>query len=365
MTITQKKITKKLLLSLSAKPETSLFLEILQEGIDNEATTCVEPHLLDLKNISANANKLVFVSQKNFLPFIEKGLPGIVISQKNIELPNLPSEITIFQTPSLSATMALVLPFLDDTRDRFANSIHPTAVVSANAQIGKGVRIGPFSVIGDDAVLEEESIIGPHCNIELGGKVGKRTILHSHVFLGARCTIGDDCEVFSFTTIGSDGFGFVQDSSKKRHKIPQLGTVKIGHRVTIGASCTIDRATLSETLIDDGTKIDNLCHIAHNCRIGKNGALTAGFNVAGSTTIGNNFMCGGQTGIADHVAITDNVILGARSGVTNDIPESGVYGGFPIQPMRDSVRTLASLPHLADLRRTVAQIQKKLGLEKK
>ncbi len=328
------------------------------------STTCVEPG-------NTQPNSLVFISTPDHLELTDPRNASIIVAHESLSqiiVQNLNEKtqlqaISIFLTKSIPASMSILLSYFDKKMLRFPDLIHPSSAISSTAKIGRNVRIGPFSSIGDGAEIGDHAVIGPNCNIEAGAKLGDRSILHSHVFLGAHCIVGHDSEIHPFTCIGSDGFGYVQDPMKKRHKIPQLGIVRIGHFVEIGASCTIDRATLSETIIGDGTKIDNLSHFAHNVKIGKNCAITAGFNIAGSSKIGDNFMCGGQTGVADHTNITDNVTIGARGGVTKDVTEPGAYAGFPLEPMRNAVRTLASLPHLADLRKAVSQIQKKLGIE--
>jgi UDP-3-O-[3-hydroxymyristoyl] glucosamine N-acyltransferase len=196
--------------------------------------------------------------------------------------------------------------------------------------------------------------------IEKEALIGARSILHSLIHIGADCEIGEDCEIHPHTTIGADGFGFVPDAQNLNHKVPQLGKVILEDRVEIGASCTIDRATLGETLIGAGCKFDNLIHIAHNCVIGKNALLAGGFAVAGSTHIGDNFKAGGAASVADHVHICDNVTIGGYSGVTKDITEPGAYTGYPLQPWREGLRTLASLPNVPEMRRELAELRKSL-----
>lgn len=343
-------------LELSKISEYSALLRPIATQSELVATRCVEPAFGD-------PNSLVFISKPEHLPLVEEKKPTMIIAAEDLQLPTFQWPVSVFKTQSIAASLSLVLPFFDGKKLRFPNLIHSSAVIASTANVGKNVRIGAYSVIGENTEIGDGAIIGPFCNIERDSKVGPRSLLHSHVFLGAHCVIGHDSEIHPFTSIGSDGFGYVQDKTQKRHKIPQIGIVRIGNFVEIGASCTIDRATLHETLIEDGTKIDNLCHFAHNVKIGKNGAITAGFNIAGSSRIGDNFMCGGQTGVADHIQITDNVLIGARGGVTKDVTVSGAYAGFPLEPMRNAVRTLASLPYLAELRKTVSQIQKKINLE--
>jgi UDP-3-O-[3-hydroxymyristoyl] glucosamine N-acyltransferase len=349
-------LTSKKIAELAQIPTQSQFLQIQSLNEKMRVLSCAEPEL-------AGENSLVFISKPEHLAFVEKNRPSIIISHIDLKAPPFSWNPSFFRTPSIAASMSILLPFFDRKRMRFPGGIHVTASISPSAVIGQNVRIGAYSVIGENVVIEDNVTIGPHCNLEMASHVGQNSLLHSHVFLGASCVLGERCEIHPFTCIGSDGFGYVQDAHKKRHKIPQIGRVRIGNDVEIGSSCTIDRATLSETVIGDGTKIDNLCHFAHNVKIGRNGAITAGFNVAGSSEIGDNFMSGGQAGVSDHMKVVDNVTVGARAGIVKDVTEPGMYSGFPLEPMRSAMKTLASLPHLSELRKTVAKIQKKLNIE--
>ena len=187
-------------------------------------------------------------------------------------------------------------------------------------------------------------------------------MLHPHVFVGAGCELGRDCEVHPHTSIGSDGFGYAVGASRRPQKLSHLGNVCIGDEVEIGSNCAIDRATLSSTHIRSGTKLDNLCHIAHNCDLGEDGFYTAGFMMAGSTTIGRRFMTGGNSVVSAHLKLADDVVLAGRSTVTSDVPEPGHYGGYPLQPLKDFMRTLAALGQLTEIRRNLNRVLKHLQL---
>jgi len=155
----------------------------------------------------------------------------------------------------------------------------------------------------------------------------------------------------------------VKAHDQRQHKIPQLGIVVLEDFVEFGANCAVDRATLGETRIGEGTKFDNLCHVAHNCQIGRHSVYAAGFFVAGSSTIGDHFMVGGTTAVGDHLQISDNVTLGGRSVVTSDIPKAGAYAGYPLEPFAEARRTLVNLTYVTKMRKQLLQIQKHLGLK--
>jgi UDP-3-O-[3-hydroxymyristoyl] glucosamine N-acyltransferase len=301
----------------------------------------------------------------NSLELAKKALDAsaaILILDRKIDLTklNLPKDISIFTTPSISAAMALILPLFEQKSQRFPKGIHPTASIAKSAQIGPHVSIGAYVVVGENAKIQEGTMIGAQSVVEADAQIGKGCILHSHVFIGARCILGNFCEIHPQTTIGSDGFGFIKDPQGNQMKIPQVGIVVLEDQVEIGSHCAIDRATLGETRIGRGSKFDNFCHIAHNNKIGKNNVFAGGFMMAGSSSIGDECVFGGGTLVTDHVHITNKVIVGGKSGVTKDITEPGAYTGFPLEPLKDGLRTLANMTKLTELRRDVAEIKEKL-----
>lgn len=308
-------------------------------------------------------NSLVFISKTAHLESLKDRKNLIVIALEKLEVPE-ENSFCWFSTPSIQAAMATSLPFLEDKPQRFFKGIHPTAVISPSAQVHPTAHIGPYSVVGDHVKIGQGTIIGPQCVIERQAEIGQDCLLHAQVFIGARCKLGNQCEIHPNTTIGSDGFGYVQDpSSKVRHKIPQIGIVVVEDNVEIGAGCAIDRATLGETRIGQGTKLDNLVHIGHNNKIGKHNAITAGFGMAGTSEIGDNCVFGGHTAIADHIKICNDVVIGGKSGVTGDITEPGAYVGYPVVPMPLGMKIMASLSALPEIRKQMKLIMRHLNLK--
>jgi len=263
-----------------------------------------------------------------------------------------------FSVRAIPMAMATLLRYFDRKAERFTGwgPRHPSALVHATAVIGRDVVLGPYCVVGAGASIGDGVLIGAHAVIECGARVGAGSILHPHVFLGAACEVGERCEIHPHTTIGSDGFGYAKDATGRPQKIPHLGRVVIGDEVEIGGNCSIDRATLTATYIRSGAKLDNICHIAHNCDLGENGFYTAGFMMAGSTTIGRNFQTGGNSVVSAHLTLADDVILAGRSTVTNDVTEPGLYGGYPLQPLREALKTLVSLGQLNAMRKVLQRL---------
>jgi UDP-3-O-[3-hydroxymyristoyl] glucosamine N-acyltransferase len=341
---------------LTQNPSVSAFLRYVQGPLDVLFEMATEPTL-------AGAKALTFAGTPELLEKA-KAAGGLVVLEKLLsQNPGFRPEQVIFSTPNISAAMSLCLPLFDAKAERFGEGVHPQAQVHPSAKIGKGTAISAFAVIGAEVEIGDHCKIGPHAVVEMGAKVGAQTILHAHAFVGAGCELGRHCEIHPHTCVGSDGFGFVQSPDGKRHKIPQIGKVVLEDHVELGASCTIDRATMSETRIGEGSKFDNHCHVAHNCRIGKNNVFAAGFMIAGSSEIDDNCSFGGGCVVADHVKIASNCHFGGLSGVHNDVLKPGVYAGYPLQPFKDNMRTTANLVHLTEMRKQLAQIQKHLKLE--
>lgn len=311
----------------------------------------------------ANSEALAFVSKPDQLELALKNHASIIIAHKSLPIP-AQSQACYFTTPHIQLAMALVGSLFDKKIQRFHQEqhIHPKSCVHPTAHLEKNVIVGPGAVIGAEVRIGENSIIGANAVLEKHVHIGQNSIIHPLVFIGADCEIGAFCEIHPHVTIGADGFGFVPLKGAHPVKIPQNGRVVIEDHVEIGASCTIDRAALTETRIRAGAKLDNLVHIAHNCEIGQNALIAAGFMMAGSSKIGKNFMSGGRVVIADHVEITDNVMIAGLSAVTNDISEAGQYGGYPLQSLKDSLKTLANTVHLTQIRKQLGRIVKHLNL---
>lgn len=328
---------------------------------DAAATQCNVP-------AAAGPASLVFVSDLAQLALARERGAAILVVQREMSAQITDADAAAFgcsfAVRDVSMGMARLLRHFDRKRERFTQwgERHVTAVVHASATIGANVHLGPYSVVGANAVIGDGCCIGSHTVVENDAQLGENTLLHPHVFVGAGCVLGRDCEIHPHTSIGSDGFGYAVGASRRPQKLSHLGNVCIGDDVEIGSNCAIDRATLTSTHIRSGTKVDNICHVAHNCDLGEDGFYTAGFMMAGSTTIGRRFMTGGNTVVSSHLHIADDVVLAGRSTVTADVPEPGSYGGYPLQPLKDAMRTLAAIGQLTSLRRNVQRALKALRL---
>jgi UDP-3-O-[3-hydroxymyristoyl] glucosamine N-acyltransferase len=315
----------------------------------------------------ADADSLVFVGDPAMLTVTLKRNPAIVIVHAKLAQQFdlcAPNDSCCFAVRNIPMAMALLLKHFDRKSERFTQwgERHASAVVHVDAKVGARVHLGPYCVIGADAEIGDDCLIGAHVVVENAARIGAGSTLHPHVFVGSGCEVGKNCEIHPHTTIGSDGFGYAVDPDGKPRKITHLGNVKIGDDVEIGGNCAIDRATLASTYVRAGTKLDNICHIAHNCDLGENGFYTAGFMMGGSTKIGRQFMTGGNSVVTAHITVADNVTLQGRSSVTNDILEPGAYGGYPLQPLKEAMKTAVSLSHLNEIRKNLQRVMKHLRL---
>ncbi|HEX2833625.1 MAG TPA: UDP-3-O-(3-hydroxymyristoyl)glucosamine N-acyltransferase [Thermoanaerobaculia bacterium] len=218
------------------------------------------------------------------------------------------------------------------------HGISPHAAIASSAKLGSNVAIGAFVSIGENVVLGDDVVIYPNVTIEDGAEIGDQTIIYPNVSIYFGCRIGKRCIIHSNVVIGSDGYGFATDANGYHHKIPQVGIVRIEDEVEIGAGTTIDRAALGETVIGEGTKIDNLVQIGHNVRIGKRCLLVAQVGIAGSTQLGDHVQVGGQSGFAGHLKIGDRARVYSKSAVFDDVPEGVWVRGIPAVTQRDYVR---------------------------
>jgi UDP-3-O-[3-hydroxymyristoyl] glucosamine N-acyltransferase len=221
-------------------------------------------------------------------------------------------------------------------------SIWSFVTLGDRVRIGARVTLHPGVFIGDDSTIDDDTVLYPNVVVREGSSIGARVIIHSG------------------TVIGADGFGYVQHQGR-HHKIPQLGGVTIEDDVELGANVTIDRATLGQTVIKRGTKIDNLVQVAHNVTIGEHAIVVAQVGIAGSTTIGHHVMIGGQAGLADHIHVGDQVMIAARAGVNRSLEPNQIVSGAPVMPHETWMKAQAVIPRLPELRQLVRSLEQRVA----
>ncbi len=272
--------------------------------------------------VAAKKNDISFLANKAYQAQLQDSAAGAVILREQ-ESHLYDGNKLIVPDPYLS--YARLSRLFDRSLD-VKHGVHESAVVDPQATLGKNVTLGPHVVVGRGAVIGDDVVIGAGSVIGDGTLIGARTRLAANVSIYHDVVIGEDCLFHSSCVIGADGFGFAPDREKGGWcKIHQLGGVVIGNRVEVGATTTIDRGALDDTVIEDGVIIDDQVHVAHNCRIGANTAIAANCGIAGSTKIGRNCTLAGAVGIVGHIDITDNVHITGMTMVSKSITESGSY----------------------------------------
>lgn len=279
------------------------------------------------------------------------------IMVKESELALCKTNVLVVSDPYLA--YALVAQALDSTPNP-ASEVHMSAVVAEDVTMGEGVTIGANATIESGVTLGDNASIGAGCFVGKNSVIGKGSKLWANVSIYHGVQIGDSCLIQSNTVIGSDGFGYANDKGEWI-KIPQVGSVRIGNRVEIGACTTIDRGALDDTVIEDNVILDNQLQIAHNVQIGYGTAIAGGTIIAGSTSIGKYCIIGGGCVINGHIQITDQVTITGMGMVMRSIPEKGMFSsGIPLQPNREWRKTAARVHRIDELNKRLKAVEKKL-----
>ena len=262
--------------------------------------------------------------------------------------------------PALStATLRSKNPYLDFARaleffyqpPQYAPGIHPTAVVHPSAMIRAGAHIGPYVVIQEDVEVGQNAVLLAHVVIYCEVKIGDNFLAHAHAVVREFCRIGNNVVLQNGVVIGGDGFGFAKDHAGRWHKIVQSGPTIIEDDVEIQANACVDRASVGETRISRGAKIDNLVQVGHGSKVGENSLLCAQAGLAGSTDVGKNVILAGQVGVAGHCKIGDGVIATAQSGIPSDVPPGTVVSGYPAIDNKLWLRCVAVFNRLPEIAR--------------
>ncbi len=313
---------------------------------------CVVNGLATLQ--SAKSGHISFLSNRRYRHYLKQTkASAVIIAQDDLE--GCPVSALVVGDPYL-AYASVVSLFHPDFE--IIPGIHPSAVISPSAKIDSSVSIGPNVVIGDNSVIESGTFIDSGCVIKSDVTIGSNTHLYPNTVVCHSVSIGNRVILHPGVIIGSDGFGIANDRGVWT-KIPQIGTVIIGDDVEIGASSSVDRGALENTVIEQGVKIDNQVQIGHNAHIGAHTAIAGCSGVAGSTTIGKHCMVGGMSAIGGHLKIVDNVVIAGNSAVSNSIKSPGIYSsGMPAIEVSLWRRIVARIRNLDELGRKITKLEK-------
>ena len=304
----------------------------------------------------AREGHVTFLSNPRYTPQVNTTLASAIYLAEEAKTEKK-IRILRVKDPYLAYTRALRLFYPEP---EIHPNIHPSAVIDPSALIGQRVAIGACSVVGRNVEIAAGVCIHPNVTIYEDVKIGAGSVLHSGVAIRERTIIGDRVIVHNNAVIGCDGFGYAKDEERRWLKIPQAGRVVIEDDVEIGAGTTIDRASVGESRIRRGSKIDNLVQIGHSCTVGEDSLLCAQVGLAGSSHIGSRVILAGQAGVAGHLKIGDDVVLTAKSATSHDIPPGKVISGIPAFDNRDWLRSTAAFRRLGDMQRTVRDLERRL-----
>ena len=329
-----------------------------------ETSTVIEQGSPELELTSAagldiaGPGDVSFLANPKYTPQIRETRAGAVFLNDGVAVDRDDIAVLRARDAYVAYTLALRIFFPDPPLESF---VHPTAVIDPSATVATDVEIQANVVIGKDAVIESGVRIFPNVTIYNGARIGRGTVLHSGVSIRENCEVGQRCIVQNNSTIGSHGFGYARTEDKRWLKIPQVGRVVLEDDVEIGANCSIDCASVGESRIKRGAKIDNLVQIGHSCTVGEDALICAQTGLAGSSVIGDRVILAGQVGIAGHLKVGDDAVLTAKSATSHDVEPGKTISGIPAFDNRDWLRSTAAFRRLGDLARSVRELEKRFA----
>ena len=291
---------------------------------------------------SSPSDFISFLSDQRYYKYFKESLSNVIIVNKNFSNPRLEKTLIRVDNP-VFAYIKILEHFTSSKQNKVG--IHDTAIISKNVQIGNNVYIGPNVVIDSNVKIGDSTFIGSSCYIGEDVLIGKQTQIKANTSIYSNISIGDFCIIESGTVIGADGFGLTFHNGEN-HIIPHRGTVIIKNKVWIGANCAIDRGTIHNTIIGEGTKMDNLIQIAHNVKIGNHCVIAGQSAIAGSTTIGDYVTIAGQVGIIGHLNIGNKCTIASKSQVTKSLSKESFVSGIPARDHKHNLKLNALLNNL-------------------
>ncbi len=310
----------------------------------------------DIRSIEkAGPEDISFIAEEKDLPAARDCEAGVLVAPAEPE--DYPGSVVVCQDPSRA-----IVPVLEAfALERFPapHGVSDAAFISPSARIGEGAAVGEGVFVGENTVVGEEALLCPGAYVGRDCRIGARTEVHPHATVRDRVIIGEDCVIHFNAAIGAAGFGFLQHEG--RHvKQPQVGRVRIGDRVEIGALSSVDRAMLEETVIEDGVKVDNHCHVAHNCHVGPDCIMAGYARLGGSVHVGRGVIIAADVAVTDHVNIGEGAVLAAGAGIHRDVEPGEVLLGRPGRDISEQRRIYALTGRLPGLFKRLRKLEKKV-----
>jgi UDP-3-O-[3-hydroxymyristoyl] glucosamine N-acyltransferase len=304
----------------------------------------------------AEAGHVTFLSNPRYTPRVQTTRASAIYLAEGVEAGR---EIAVLRArdPYLAYTRALRLFHPEPDAEPF---VHPSSVIDPSARVHESAHVGACAVVGRNAVIGAGVLVHPNVTIYDGVEIGEDSVIHSGVALREGVRVGARVRIHNNAVVGSDGFGYAKDEEGRWLKIPQAGRVVVEDDVEIGAGTTIDRASVGETRIRRGAKIDNLVQIGHSCTVGEDALLCAQVGLAGSSHVGRRVILAGQAGVAGHLTIGDDAVVTAKSATSHNVPAGKILSGIPAFDNREWLRSTAAFRRLGDLARTVRKLEEKV-----
>lgn len=316
----------------------------------------------DIKGVAgiehAGAGQLTFLANRRYSPLLKTTRASAVLVEDGVKLEREdgrePLAALRSTNPYLAFAQALELFYAAPV---YEPGVHATAIVAASAKIGEGAHIGPYCFVDEGAEIGARTVLHSFVTIYRGAKIGSDFFAHAHAVVREGCIVGDRVILQNGAVIGGDGLGYAKRADGTWHKIMQSGPAVLEDDVEVQSNACVDRATVGETRIGRGTKIDDLVLVGHASQVGANAMLCGQVGLAGSTKIGEGCILAGQVGTAGHLTVGDGTVITAQSGVPNDVPARALYSGYPAVENREWLKTMAALRRLPELLRRVAELE--------
>lgn len=306
----------------------------------------------------AQTSEITFLANPKYTPQIKETKASAIFLNENVKIER--DDIAVLRAKDAYVAYTRALRLFHPEAE-IIPSIHPRAVVHETAKVAENVEIMANVVVGKNCEIAENVKVFPNTTIYDGVKIGKGSVIHSGVSIRENCEVGENCIIHNNATIGSDGFGYAKDEEKHWLKIPQVGRVVLEDDVEIGANTAIDCASVGETRIKRGAKIDNLVQIGHSCTVDEDALICSQTGLAGSSVIGKRVILAGQVGIAGHLKVGDDVVVTAKSATSHDVEPGKIISGVPAFDNRDWLRSTAAYRRLGDMAKTIRDLEKQLA----
>lgn len=307
----------------------------------------------------AEPGQLTFLANRKYFPLLKTTRASAILLEEGVVIDRDQPPIAALRSPNPYLAFAHALELFYDA-PRYASGIHPTAIIAKAAKIGEGAHIGPYCCIDEDVEIGRNAVLHSFVTVYRGAKIGDDFVAHAHSVVREHCRIGNRVTLQNGAIIGGDGFGFAKRPDGSWYKMAQSGPAVLEDDVEVQSNACVDRATVGETRIARGAKIDDLVLVGHASSVGANTLLCGQVGLAGSTKIGKNCILAGQVGTAGHLTVGDGTVITAQSGVPNDVPANSFYSGYPAVENRQWLKMMAALNQLPELQKRVRELESQI-----